>query len=743
MAKLLAKSLPSGDAEAGIHVHALERENGRTKTDGAHSHIFMLPTGEVILTEEDGEHEHKFSTGHEADGFDARIGWDGEHFHKITLTDGTELETEFESSGHSHETQVASTAFDGVHVHKLKLAGGQVITSMLPGQFWAATGKPNQAGNPPAEPASVLAKNVGDALGALESFKLTTGVVSYSDGGIYVQGGPEVRKAIEAAIGRMIPPEIAQTLKVIEGVPTHDYAEVADLCVNIRPEFILKAAGKKKPYKAEKKIVLRDGEYCAVSEDGEKSFGCFPTRAEAAERLGQVESFKAEGGVPGVLTWKSVLTGVMPPEGQSFLPPKIEALIPDRFQYWKLAGDEARKTRDALYDSGFVSRDSVQTIDDEPHLVTTKRFLLESDHVDQFAKPEETSFAGEVAELTQKVCVLWTDEKFPAALEFTEEHQSSVVVFDPSHSSEWIKSEGARAVVKRLSSLSCKFLFGCPDSIGARHAFAKAFSPFIVKRSALAGTLFATNLDIASPHVEIVGDGQVEFERQRDFVLAKQKWDDHELWHLTIGDDRWVLQGDPLSGSEVTAIRGGTAKAVAELETIDTGRAVYIDESVDVKKLRFDGSELDGVCEFARVSDPVWKFRAEVDAPPAELSKRYDIREFMIKAEDERFVLGVVLEPDGVDAQDDTISEKEIAKTAHKFMERFQNIGLMHEELAMGVRILESYLAPVEFEVDDRTVKKGTWLLAVRVHSDKIWKAIKEGTFTGFSIGGSAIRDPA
>ena len=58
------------------------------------------------------------------------------------------------------------------------------------------------------------------------------------------------------------------------------------------------------------------------------------------------------------------------------------------------------------------------------------------------------------------------------------------------------------------------------------------------------------------------------------------------------------------------------------------------------------------------------------------------------------------------------------------------------------VRILESFLAPVDFEIKGRKIKKGTWLLAVRVLNDAVWKAIKSGGFTGFSIGGSAVRSP-
>lgn len=110
---------------------------------------------------------------------------------------------------------------------------------------------------------------------------------------------------------------------------------------------------------------------------------------------------------------------------------------------------------------------------------------------------------------------------------------------------------------------------------------------------------------------------------------------------------------------------------------------------------------------------------------------------------EERYVLGIVLEPEVVDAQSDIYSAAEIAQSAHTFMEKFRTVGLMHKgSINDKVKILESYLAPVDFEVDGVPVKKGTWLMAVRVLDDDLWAAVKEGGLTGFSIGGSAVRKP-
>lgn len=110
---------------------------------------------------------------------------------------------------------------------------------------------------------------------------------------------------------------------------------------------------------------------------------------------------------------------------------------------------------------------------------------------------------------------------------------------------------------------------------------------------------------------------------------------------------------------------------------------------------------------------------------------------------DERFVLGIVLEPEVVDAQGDIYSTDEVRQAAHRFMEEFGGLGLMHRMRVNGqVKVLESYLAPGDFAVGDATVRKGTWLLAVRILSDELWSEVKDGQLTGFSIGGSARRVP-
>jgi hypothetical protein len=110
---------------------------------------------------------------------------------------------------------------------------------------------------------------------------------------------------------------------------------------------------------------------------------------------------------------------------------------------------------------------------------------------------------------------------------------------------------------------------------------------------------------------------------------------------------------------------------------------------------------------------------------------------------EERIVYGIVLEPDTTDSQMDVVSAAEIRQAAHEYMESFANIGLQHQVFVNGsVRILETFIAPADFVIADQVVRAGSWVMAMRVIDDDLWKSVKSGGLTGFSIGGAAHRVP-
>lgn len=131
--------------------------------------------------------------------------------------------------------------------------------------------------------------------------------------------------------------------------------------------------------------------------------------------------------------------------------------------------------------------------------------------------------------------------------------------------------------------------------------------------------------------------------------------------------------------------------------------------------------------------------------PPADVAKALESVRFAKADDEQRFVLGIVLEPDVVDSQKDTYSADEVRKTAHKFMAEFQTVGLQHAKNITGKAVVvESWIAPVDFDLggSEGKVKKGTWLMGLHIPDDQIWKAVKDGKLTGLSIGGDAVRTP-
>lgn len=123
---------------------------------------------------------------------------------------------------------------------------------------------------------------------------------------------------------------------------------------------------------------------------------------------------------------------------------------------------------------------------------------------------------------------------------------------------------------------------------------------------------------------------------------------------------------------------------------------------------------------------------------------------------EEQTALGIVLEPnDGADgqpldpdAQKDVYSEAEVRQAAHGWMRKYRlgkgYVGYMHNQPLKDTEamVLENYLAPADFVVEGRRVRKGTWLQTVWFPLKALWVRVKSGELSGLSIGGRARRAP-
>ena len=128
-----------------------------------------------------------------------------------------------------------------------------------------------------------------------------------------------------------------------------------------------------------------------------------------------------------------------------------------------------------------------------------------------------------------------------------------------------------------------------------------------------------------------------------------------------------------------------------------------------------------------------------VKAQPEDFRKEDESRlakaEIIQKSDEKQIVLGIVLVPDKKDAHGDTMTTEDIEQTAHNYLVQARTIGLMHKVKAPAV-LVESFIAPVDMQIGDKKVNKGSWLVAVKVLDSQLWNDIKSGVFKAFSVGG-------
>ncbi|KKL27567.1 hypothetical protein LCGC14_2383880 [marine sediment metagenome] len=109
-----------------------------------------------------------------------------------------------------------------------------------------------------------------------------------------------------------------------------------------------------------------------------------------------------------------------------------------------------------------------------------------------------------------------------------------------------------------------------------------------------------------------------------------------------------------------------------------------------------------------------------------------------IQAPDQQIVKGIVYEPDVVDTDDEKASAETIERACHKFNVLHRRMKIMHSEERKDILLLESYINPVDYQENGQGIRKGAWIIVVKVLDSELWDDIKTGKFTGFSMGGRA-----
>lgn len=184
------------------------------------------------------------------------------------------------------------------------------------------------------------------------------------------------------------------------------------------------------------------------------------------------------------------------------------------------------------------------------------------------------------------------------------------------------------------------------------------------------------------------------------------------------------------------------------------GRRIWlISRPEDQDAIYADDHDLGAVLRELKAKGQRWLFwRDDLDAPLRKIDVRAAHPEEIAKAmfvpiakvdEEKRLIYGVVLEPDVVDTQGDFATAEAIEQAAHDFLARYRIIGEQHRKAARPTEIVENYITPHDLRLGSQEVRKGAWVMVVRVLADSLWADVKGGLYTGFSIGGWGEGKPA
>jgi hypothetical protein len=145
----------------------------------------------------------------------------------------------------------------------------------------------------------------------------------------------------------------------------------------------------------------------------------------------------------------------------------------------------------------------------------------------------------------------------------------------------------------------------------------------------------------------------------------------------------------------------------------------------------------------AAIMDGIKKARL-IHAPsgPAKVSRETHIA----KSDDEKQLVYIVIyepsgdegEPINYDTDGQYATRDDVEDAAHWYMENGAAVNLMHSRpLGSEASIVESYIAPCDFQLGNEMVKQGSWVGVFHITDLDIWQAYKEGDLTGVSIQGA------
>ncbi len=116
---------------------------------------------------------------------------------------------------------------------------------------------------------------------------------------------------------------------------------------------------------------------------------------------------------------------------------------------------------------------------------------------------------------------------------------------------------------------------------------------------------------------------------------------------------------------------------------------------------------------------------------------------YIAKADNSRRLIWmIVAKPRELDTDEQWFEAGDVELMAHRYLVRHvlgeSHIFEEHEKKLSSVFLVQSYIAPVDFVLNERRISEGTWVVVLWIPNDDIWEKVKTGKLRGASPRGPA-----
>ncbi len=194
-------------------------------------------------------------------------------------------------------------------------------------------------------------------------------------------------------------------------------------------------------------------------------------------------------------------------------------------------------------------------------------------------------------------------------------------------------------------------------------------------------------------------------------------------------------------------------KVVGSKQLVEGIRAIFalVDGKSVIQSFRFDSGK------YTADAAKAWLKAHNYSTAQFEAAVAKDdiaIEADILKADNEEQTITYVVYPAKPlpwhDTQMDHMSESEIRKTCHRYMEQSQRFDLHHTEFNLSkqdISVVQNWQSPIAFawplsDGSTKQINAGDWIQTAHISNSDLWQRVKKGEFRAPSIRGKGKRTP-